>query len=99
MPWPYDARDPRIMGEKERERWGRMRKKGRRYFILVRGVLFWGLFAGLVDTALQWLWRTPPFQPWPDFLADATFFALIGYYWGRWKWNDRELQYQSGAGK
>ncbi len=99
MPWPYDARDPRKMDEKGRRQWERIRAKGRLHFILVRNILVWVLVAGLCDTALQWLWSTPSFQPWPNFLGNATVFGLIGYFWGRWRWNDRELQYQSGEGQ
>jgi hypothetical protein len=98
MPWPYDARDPWIMDEKGRARWDHTRKTGRRQFILVRGVLLWGLGGALLDAALQWIWLSPSFQPWPNFLGNATVFGLIGYFWGRWRWNDRELQYLSGEG-
>ena len=61
----------------------------------VRNVLVWALVAGLGDTALQWLWRAPSFQPWPNFLGNATVFALIGYFWGHWRWNHNEMQFPS----
>ena len=87
MPWP------RKMGSLDRAKWERMRARGRRHYILVYGVLVWGLGTGLLGSALHWIEGWPSFHFWPDFFVNLIVFALAGMLFGYWTWRVNESLY------
>ena len=83
-----------------RESWGRIRSRGKWHFVLVRGVLGWGLtMSALVLAAMFWALRNGPIpggvQPTRDFLMTTALpllggTLLLGLGWGiaTWYWSE-----------
>jgi len=81
------------MTERQAEKWAITRAKGRKRFILVSGVMFWGL-----STAILWTILMTATQGW-SILPSALPFALIGfpiggYFWGAFMWWFAEIAYR-----
>ncbi len=65
--------------------------KGRRHFILYRGVLGWGVPMLFITTALRWYrtyrWHLPPqAEVWFDILLGLVIWPLGGYWFGARMW-------------
>ena len=82
------------MRERYRAKWERVRARGKRRFVLTRGVLGWGVSTGILVSALEGV-QTPSF--WLHLIASLLVFPAGGYFWGTWVWDILEPQYQSGS--
>jgi uncharacterized membrane protein YvlD (DUF360 family) len=76
------------------ERWKKTRQKGREKYILVNGVLAWG-----IPTALVWSVTMAILQPseniWVRPLIALVIFPLGGIGFGYFTWNASEKQYKA----
>jgi hypothetical protein len=81
------------MNKRRAEKWAVIRAKGRGRYILVNGVLLWGILTGvlwsIIMSALQG-WHSLSF-----FLPTALIiFPVCGYFFGAWTWKKTEGEYQ-----
>lgn len=87
--------------KKELDAWREVRAKGRRSFILKRGVLFWGLFMAVSMAIFQVLIDDAPFQ-WGALLRQLGINLIIypigGYAWGAWMWWYMDRRYRRSGG-
>jgi hypothetical protein len=81
------------MNEQQASRWAATRAKGRTRYILLYGVLLWGLFTGVF-----WSIAMSAVQGWerlPIYLIGALIgFPIGGYIFGAWTWKRAEQDYQ-----
>lgn len=85
---------------KEFERWGRMRKGGKKSFIWMQGVLGFGVVMALcmavVISVLNMLLEETSFNPYfliRQLVINLLIFPVIGYAWGAWTWSYTERNY------
>jgi hypothetical protein len=84
------------MTEKQLARWAKVREKGRARYILLYGVLFWGVLTGAL-----WAVAMAAVQGW-DRLPTYLAFGLIGFpiggvLFGAWTWKIAEARYREAA--
>jgi hypothetical protein len=82
---------------RQRLKWEKKRKYGRRSFILYRGVLKWGGIMFVLTTITNVLARHRQLS-WPLVVSTLIACPLAGYVWARCVWYVNERRY-SGAGK
>ncbi|MGH6814307.1 MAG: hypothetical protein ACREC6_01235 [Hyphomicrobiaceae bacterium] len=74
------------------KRWEATRQQGRRRFILVYGVLGWGVPTGILFSLASWF-----FDPNLNVMVAAPLamivFPIGGILWGRWMWHVGERAY------
>ena len=81
------------MSDKQAERWARQRRGGRLRFILLRGVLGWGVVAALLAAAFDPWWGTS--RTFAEALGiNLIGFPIAGIWVGAMTWAQRERQYQ-----
>lgn len=97
MSWLRNIRSLFTMRERDRAKWERVRAKGKRRFVLMRGVLGWGLGTAILSSVLLAIEGVPSFHLWPGLPIAVLVFAAGGYFWGSWVWDILERQYQSGS--
>ncbi len=97
MSWLRNFRRLCTMREKDRAKWERVRAKGKRRFVIRRGVLGWGLGTGILSSVLLAVEGAPSFHPWLELPVAMLVFAAGGYFWGSWMWDILDRQYQSGS--
>ena len=88
-----------MMTPRQRQRWAKLRQRGRTRFIWARGVLRWGLTTALlwwlfmfcVDYWLvgDWSWLGLIIY----LLIAVVVFPTAGFYWGSWTWTKNESKY------
>jgi hypothetical protein len=87
----------RPMNEKQAARWESIRSKGRGRYIVVYGVLLWGLLTGFF-----WALAMSAVQGWDRFwllLPIALIgFPIGGYFFGAMTWKKTEENYQKWIG-
>jgi hypothetical protein len=86
------------MNQRQMEKWAVTRAKGRRRYIWLFGVAFWGLFTGIL-----WSVAMGALEGW-DHLPILLPLALIlfpvgGYFVGAWTWNRAEDEFQKTVSK
>jgi drug/metabolite transporter (DMT)-like permease len=79
-----------------RPQWERLREKGQIHYILVYGVILFGLGTGLLVSLVQWVQSMPPFHPWPDPLEYLVAGAIVGFLVGHLAWFNNESRYWGG---
>jgi hypothetical protein len=81
------------MNPNQLKNWESLRRRGRKWYILVVGVLCWGLLSGLV-----WAVAMSAMQGWerlPLLLAlGLVGFPIGGYFFGAFMWKRMESEYQ-----
>jgi hypothetical protein len=84
------------MNEQQAARWAATRAKGRTRYILLYGVLLWGLFTGIlwsiVMSAVQGWERLPLYL-----MLALIGFPIGGYFFGAWTWKRAEQVYQKSV--
>ena len=88
------------MTRQELERWEQLRANGKQKFILLYGVLYWGVGVGiafgLVNTVINHAMGEQVFN-YGQMLREITLgvlgFPLMGYVWGRSIWSYNERRY------
>ncbi|AQT67166.1 hypothetical protein STSP2_00309 [Anaerohalosphaera lusitana] len=73
-----------------KKRWAKMRKMGKRKFVLVYGVLFWGLLGGLIYSLD---WKTFTFDSVGDVVRGVIIFTICGALFGLLLWLQAESRY------
>jgi hypothetical protein len=81
------------MNEKKVKRWERTRKMGKTRYIIVYGVLIWGIVAGLSFPFIQWILFNQPPGP-SRFVLSLIVFQITGIFVGIVTWNNSERMYQ-----
>ena len=86
------------MKQKHFEKWSKTREKGRKNFILVNGLLAWGLPMFIVMTFIV---NKPTDGHWSPvlILASAVIWALGGLGFGYFFWGSTERAYQKALAK
>lgn len=80
------------MTRKQIESWAKIRKAGKRQFILLRGVLGWGLFTAVMWSVVVSMVDDVAFS---ELLPGAiVLFPLAGLVWGVTNWSSSERSYQ-----
>lgn len=97
MPWPRSIRNPLTMSESERAKWERTRAKGKRRFIVVRGVLGWGMTTALLVSAWSWIEGEPTSHLWPHLVTSMISFCLVGIVFGSLLWSYMEGRYAASS--
>jgi len=82
---------------RQRLKWEKKRKNGRRSFILYRGVLKWGVIMCILTTITNVLSRHRKLD-WPLVASALIAGPIAGYVWARCIWYVNERRF-SGAGK
>jgi hypothetical protein len=82
---------------RQRLKWEKKRKHGRRSFILYRGVLKWGVIMCILTTITNVLARHRKLD-WPLVVSALIAGPIAGYVWARCIWYVNERRF-SGAGK
>jgi len=91
------------VNEKQKERWGRVRTKGRARYIISNVIA--AAFSGVVAFALLWMsmyaWRGGPASrsaggPW-SVIAIAAGLAVAGYFQASRQWRRSEREYVASA--
>ncbi|HIY69955.1 MAG TPA: hypothetical protein H9827_00640 [Candidatus Luteimonas excrementigallinarum] len=82
------------MKEKDKARWAAIREKGALRFILIYGVLGWGVGTAVVFTGLMWLMGDADVGRIFRFAALA--FPIGGLAWGAIMWWVTERMYRRG---
>lgn len=86
------------MTEKQLDRWEKTRRMGRPRFVLLVGVLYWGVLTGLL-----WSVAMAAIQGWdrlPTLLPIALVgFPVGGFFFGAYVWKASEKQYLEARGE
>lgn len=69
--------------------WTQTRKKGKKRFILVYGVLFFGLLSGVLFQVIQYFVFSKPITI-TGVIIPMILFPVCGYFWGKVMWNRNE---------
>lgn len=84
------------MNAKDRERWEKIRAKGRAQFIVLYGVFAWGITGGLSFSIARALVSGEPLAS-MDFLSGLLLslivFCIGGAVWAAWAWGSNEKKY------
>jgi len=94
--WAH-RRGTSAMNRFDAAKWERQRAKGQWHFILVHGVVLFGLGTGLLMSFIQWVQSMPPFHPWPNPLVYMVVGAIVGFLLGHLMWFDNESRYWGDA--
>lgn len=79
--------------EERLNRWGETRKRGMRRFILVNGVVIYGLFTATFFTLAKWM-TSPEFNPYVVIPIAFILFPLSGLGVGWALWRGAEKSYK-----
>ncbi len=80
------------MTEKQHARWAITRQRGRFRFILILGVLIWGIGTAVLFSIFMAAQRGFDHFVWDLGLA-LILFPIGGYFWGSWMWRFNERQF------
>jgi hypothetical protein len=80
--------------DKERDRWERTRAGGRKHYILVYGVLGWGLLTALLFSSMPLLFGKS--FDWIRAALSLVLFPIGGIWWGSMVWKYMEDRYALG---
>ena len=80
------------LSPKQIERRDRTRAKGRKNFILYRGILGFGGFVFIINSIFEWCYNFAWHVPnggmfWFAIIAGLTICPVTGYFWAAWMWN------------
>jgi hypothetical protein len=85
--------------ERQREKWRKVRARGKQRFVITRGVLIWGISTFIVENVVvvfadfYWLHR-PYIRPSLGSLtAQLIAFCFTGYFYGLWFWSWHERNF------
>jgi hypothetical protein len=82
---------PASLSPRQIESRKRIRAKGRKHYILYRGILRWGMSVFILTTAWMWHdeygWHLPPRRDvWFSILSGLMVCSVAGYFWGEYMW-------------
>ena len=92
----YRANAPEgiINKDKKIQKWESTRQKGKLRFILLYGVVFWGLGLAIVFPTIRSIFFNTQIEL-PELLSGIIGFPLIGAFWGLVMWHISETQYHN----
>ncbi len=74
------------------DRWEKTRTIGKLRFILVYGVVIWGLITAALYSVITYFWQHP--EPWYSvFITSFIVFPVMGIVWGLLVWHFSEKKY------
>lgn len=83
------------MKEKDKKYWKKIREKGKRHFILYRGIIGWGIPTGILYTIMiKGLKGVTIGDILGKLIISIIVFPIGGYFWGLWVWNIQEKKYK-----
>ncbi|MCG7379085.1 hypothetical protein MH215_18895 [Paenibacillus sp. ACRSA] len=78
------------MKETKQEKWERQIKKGKLHYIIIHGVIGWGIPTALIFTLIKVLFNDRPFALNNEFykglFINLVIFSLGGIWFGLWTW-------------
>ncbi|WP_248924793.1 hypothetical protein [Paenibacillus hamazuiensis] len=78
------------MNEKKAAVWRKRRELGRKRYVLLNGLITWGLLATVLFSAIEWLSQGA--VNWRWVVARLVVFGFIGSFITNIKWNSAEHQ-------
>ncbi|MGQ8871219.1 hypothetical protein [Paenibacillus sp. TSA_86.1] len=88
------------MKESQRIKWEKQLKQGKRYHILVRGVLGWGLPLAFLYTLVMTSWNgqrlTLDGEFYVNLLTALVLFPAAGIWYGAWTWKILKMKLEQG---
>jgi hypothetical protein len=82
--------------EKRLRRWAKTRFRGVRRFILVNGVIGWGMTSGALFSVLMWFFN-PGFNATAGLCVALILFTPLGVIWGWIFWHAMERQFNASV--
>jgi hypothetical protein len=76
---------------RQAEQYSRLRRRGRRHFILWRGVVFWGITTACFVLAINF-WALDGQLKTISVVIPLIVFPVTGYFWAAWFWSWMERQ-------
>ncbi len=76
--------------------WAKTRARGMRRFILVNGVIGWGMTSGTLFSVLIWFFN-PGFNAAACIPVALLVFALLGVIWGWISWHAMEREFNASV--
>ena len=73
-------------------RWENTRARGRRRYIIVEGVLRWGVCCGVLSAVVHYLLGAPG-PLWGRLAINLVLAPFFGSWFGRWMWTANERRY------
>lgn len=88
------------MNSRQRMKWAETRKMGRKKFVWIRGVLYWGVSTSVLWTMLSFYLDSEfdivinsNINHLGRFIIFLLVFSVIGYFWGSYIWRVSERRY------
>ena len=83
------------MTDQQASSWAAVRERGRRRYILVNGVLCWGVITGVLWSGVMWFQSHERTLPAFALLLGIALvgFPLGGLVWGAWMWRCMERRF------
>lgn len=82
--------------EQRLAKWATTRQKGKRRFVLVNGVLGWGLLTAILWLAFMWAIMPTHFTN-INLAIVFTTFPIGGFFWGYWVWYLSERDFKNNT--
>jgi hypothetical protein len=79
------------MNERQAARWAKIRGKGKKPYVLLRGVLMWGILAVVLFTVIEILTQGTYSLDW--MIIRFFVFALIGFLVNNRRWEIKERKF------
>ncbi len=85
--------------ERQRRRWIEIKNKGRKRFILIYGILGFGLTTAVLSEVFHILFFHYAFEI-PDFIIKLLLWPIIGWIWGSlmWRWSMKQWEHHDTTG-
>lgn len=87
------------MKEKDKKYWEKIRGKGKKHFILYRGMIGWGITTGILFSIINTIMiegikGVTIGDIIGKLIISIIAFPIGGYFWGLWVWNIQEKKYK-----
>ncbi|WP_442601413.1 hypothetical protein [Paenibacillus sp. KN14-4R] len=86
------------MDQKQAERWGKTRARGRNKYLLTYGILAWGIIPSILTSVLEFVNNGGQISP--MYVAMRFFvFATVGFFVTNALWQSREQKFHQFAAR
>jgi len=87
------------MTEREASAWSAVKARGRQRYILMTGILGWGLLMAFGVTLVTELFTDPPGPLWGRLALALAIYPFGGFWFGQRMWSDNERRYVEWRGR
>ncbi|WP_201305303.1 hypothetical protein [Paenibacillus puerhi] len=81
------------MNEAKAAAWSKTRQMGKAKFIMIRGVLLWGVTLAAVFTAIEWFSQQTVLSSW--LTVRLLVFGIVGFFAANFQWDGNERKYEA----